>query len=411
MALESLLTLLALAVSAALAPAATAAPAAPAGPAPAAAEPALSRAKDYPPTECDRLAANPEDQDIIAPPVPRVEVDLPRAIAACEAAIAKHPDNARARYQLSRVLAYNGQHDRANVEMQRAADQGYRQAQFVLGLVIDRGRPGTRGDPCMVEQYWLASARLGRQAARVSYVRHALDGKFDTCPVNASREEMRRFLESAVQDASNYYEKLLIEDLATELRATTPRAAAPREAARAGVLVTRCDRLASHPEDPDAVALGVERRDIDLPKTIEACREDVERYPGNARVRYEYARVLAYDGQTKLATEEMRRSADAGHRQAQFVFGLFVDRNRADAPRDACLVEEYWLKSAKLGRQAARLSYVKHALDGKFESCSHRSTPADLRNLLDAATGEASGFYERLLIDDLADRLAARSRS
>ena len=152
---------------------------------------ATAGAKDYPATPCDQLAANPEDEDVIAPPVPRTRVDLPQAIAACEAEVALHPDNARARYQLSRVLAYAGQSERGTAEMKRAADEGYRQAQFVYGLLIDRHRPDAPANPCLVEDYWLRSARAGRQAARVSYVRHVLNGKFDACRIQAAPAELK----------------------------------------------------------------------------------------------------------------------------------------------------------------------------------------------------------------------------
>lgn len=183
------------------------------------AQAAAAAGRDYPVSECDRRAANPEDQDIIAPAVPRSEMDLPKAIAACEAETAKHPDNARAHYQLARSLFYDRQTRRAGAEMKRAADGGYRQAQFVYGLMIDRGRPDVPKDTCIVEQYWLKSARAGRQAARVSYVRHALRGRFDACGVQAAPAELQQFLDVALKDAGDYYERLLIEDLSGELAA------------------------------------------------------------------------------------------------------------------------------------------------------------------------------------------------
>jgi hypothetical protein len=178
---------------------------------------AVAASRDYPATDCDRLAANPEDQDIIAPAVPREKMDLPKAIAACEAETAKHPDNARAHYQLARSLAYDSQTRRAAEEMKYAADEGYRQAQFVYGLMIDRARQDMPKDPCIIEQYWLKSARAGRQAARVSYVRHVLRGKFDGCKVQATPAEMKQFLDAALKDSSDYYQRLLIEDLSGEL--------------------------------------------------------------------------------------------------------------------------------------------------------------------------------------------------
>lgn len=374
-------------------------------------------AREYPATLCDRLAANPEDQDVIAPPVPREKVDLPEAIAACEAELALHPDNARARYQLSRVLAYAGESERANAEMKRAADEGYRQAQFVYGLLIDRHRPGTPANPCVVEDYWLRSARAGRQAARIGYVRHVLNGKFDACRVQATPAEMESFLGAATADAS-YYDRLLVQDLSARLGARArPEAAPPQyakaapKAAATAVVVTDCDRLASHPEDPDIVAPGVPGSKVDVPKAIVACTAAVERDPANLRQRYQLARVLAYGGDSRRATEEMKRAADGGYRQAQFVYGLFVARGRPDAPTDICIAEHYWLEAARAGRQAARVIYAQSVLRGRFATCPVHAPATEIGQLLDAAAAEARDFYERLLIEELRDRWTERTSS
>ncbi|HKZ74649.1 MAG TPA: hypothetical protein VJ011_11325 [Steroidobacteraceae bacterium] len=168
-------------------------------------------------TECDVLASNPEDPDRRAPPVPREKMDLPKAIAACEAQVARTPDDLRARYQLARSLVYAGQSERGVAEMKQAADAGDRQAQFVYGLLVSRGRPGAPRDICVAEPYWLKSARAGRQAARVSYVHHVLRGRFDGCTVQASTAEMRELLAAARKTAENYYESVLIDDLEQEL--------------------------------------------------------------------------------------------------------------------------------------------------------------------------------------------------
>ncbi|NJO13026.1 MAG: hypothetical protein HC872_05685 [Gammaproteobacteria bacterium] len=61
--------------------------------------------------------------------------------------------------------------------------------------------------------------------------------------------------------------------------------------------------------------------------------------------RYQLARVLFYANQNERAVGEMRAAADSGYRQAQFVFGLFVSNAREHAPKDPCLVEQYWLKA------------------------------------------------------------------
>jgi hypothetical protein len=176
-------------------------------------------------TDCDRLASNPEDPDRVAPGVPRNEVRLEAAIAACEAEAVRQPSNTRQRYQLARVLFYAGKTERAVGEMRAAADAGNRQAQFVYGLLISNRRENAPTDMCLVEQYWLKSARAGRQAARVSYVRHALRGRFEGCSIQASRQEMAEFLALARADAHDYYERLLIEDLTEQLASYGARSA------------------------------------------------------------------------------------------------------------------------------------------------------------------------------------------
>lgn len=374
-------------------------------------------AREYPATLCDRLAANPEDQDVIAPPVPREKINLPKAIAACKAEIALHPDNVRARYQLSRVLAYDGQSERGNAEMKRAADEGYRQAQFVYGLLIDRHRPGAPANPCVVEDYWLRSARAGRQAARIGYVRHVLNGRFDACRVQATPAEMESFLGAAAADAG-YYDRLLVQDLSARLGARARPEAAPPQYAKAApkvaataVAVTDCDRLASHPEDPDIVAPGVPGSKVDVPKAIAACTAAVERDPANLRQRYQLARVLAYGGDSRRATEEMKRAADGGYRQAQFVYGLFVERGRPDAPADICIAGHYWLEAARAGRQAARVIYARSVFRGRFATCAAQASTTEIGQLLDTAAAEARDFYERLLIEELRDRWAERTSS
>lgn len=374
-------------------------------------------AREYPATLCDRLAANPEDQDVIAPPVPREKINLPKAIAACKAEIALHPDNVRARYQLSRVLAYDGQSERGNAEMKRAADEGYRQAQFVYGLLIDRHRPGAPANPCVVEDYWLLSARAGRQAARISYVRHVLNGKFDACRIQATPAEMQGFLDAAVADSGDYYDRLLLQDLSARLGARSrAKSAPPPQYAKAAptpvpAVVTECDRLASHPEDPDIVVPGVPGSKVDVPKAIAACTKAVERDPANLRQRYQLARVLAYGGDSRRAAEEMKHAADEGYRQAQFVYGLFVERERPDAPADVCVAEDYWLKAARAGRQAARVIYVQRLFRGRFDACRVQAGTEEVGRLLEAAAADAREFSERLLIEELRDRWAERQSS
>lgn len=183
--------------------------------------------------------------------------------------------------------------------------------------------------------------------------------------------------------------------------AATPGAPAAR--------VTDCDRQAAHPEDPGRVAPGVERGAIDLPRATAACERAVASDPADARARYQLARLRFYAGDSGRAVEEMKRAADAGYAQAQFVYGTFVARGRPGAPRDPCIAEEYWRRSADGGRQAARIQYLRYSLKGRFDGCESRRSADGLREMLRTATAEAGDFYERLVIEDLTEALAARS--
>jgi TPR repeat protein len=191
--------------------------------------------------------------------------------------------------------------------------------------------------------------------------------------------------------------------------AATPTSAAPPPAAAPAI--TECDRRAAHPEDQQRVAPGVERGQIDLPVAIAACEQAVSAAPADARQRYQLARLLFYAGQNARAVDEMRRAADGGYPQAQFVYGTFVVRGRPGAPTDVCVAERYWRGSADGGRQAARIQYLRHALKGRFDGCAGRLDDAQLKTLLDTASRDARDFYERLLVEDLTEALAARTAS
>lgn len=189
-------------------------------------------------------------------------------------------------------------------------------------------------------------------------------------------------------------------------------AAAPTPATTQGTAaVTECDRLAAYPDDPGRVGPGARTEEIDLPKARAACEADVAAQPDNPRLRYQLARILFYQGETRRAVDEMRRAADFGYAQAQFVYGTFISKRRPDAPTDICLTERYWLASAKGGRQAARVSYVRHFLKGKFEGCRIHASREEMQQLIDTAAANATDFYERLLIEDLSERLAPGGKS
>jgi len=104
-------------------------------------QPARAPAKPATVTECDRLAADPQDQDKVAPGVPKKKIDAPAAIKACRHAVAEQPDQPRLLYQLARALIYGDRFNTDDIEdsevvriLNHAAESGYPAAQLLVGL-------------------------------------------------------------------------------------------------------------------------------------------------------------------------------------------------------------------------------------------------------------------------------------
>ena len=171
--------------------------------------------------------------------------------------------------------------------------------------------------------------------------------------------------------------------------------------------ITACDRLSAHPLDPDRITAGVPTANVDQDAAIAACEQDLDDDPGNPRLTYQLARVYFYNGRTKDAVRTITVAADAGYRQAQFVLGALIANDRPDAPKDICEAERWGALSAQAGREAARVSYVRHATKGLFESCALNASTEDMDTFLAKAREGASNYYLRLLLADLSEDLAA----
>ena len=170
-------------------------------------------------SRCDALVSHPLDPDRVTEGVPSDDVDVEAGIAACRDAVAADPDNPRWNYQLARAYFYDGQVEESLPYLERSAAAGYRQAQFVLGYILDGGLRGAPDDICRTEDLWLRSARGGRLAALVSYPHHVVRGRFDGCTVQATDAELRAFLDEAKSRDLNYYQRVLVGDISEDLSA------------------------------------------------------------------------------------------------------------------------------------------------------------------------------------------------
>lgn len=191
--------------------------------------------------------------------------------------------------------------------------------------------------------------------------------------------------------------------------ASAPLSAAERQP---GTTVTSCDRLASHPEDPDRVAPGVATKDVNLRKAIAACTAAADQAtpasPDYARLQYQLGRAYFYDQQTKKALPPLERAAAAGSEQAQFVLGYVIDEGLQGIPANPCQVEDLWLRSARAGRLAAQVTYPHHVVRGRFAGCRTQATPEEMGAFLQSAASRPdNNYYQGLLISVLQGELAA----
>ena len=173
-------------------------------------------------TECDRLASHGQDPFRVAPGQSRADMDFPKVIAACEAAVAEDPDNPRLRYQLGRVYGYSGQGEKAVEHRQIAIAANYPQALFVNGYLHLLGLNKARKDICRAGELMRQSAIYGRLAGQVGFPRYATQGLFDDCAVQKDAAEMLQFLDAAAEQAEGYYQSMLVETLREDVKARWP---------------------------------------------------------------------------------------------------------------------------------------------------------------------------------------------
>jgi tetratricopeptide (TPR) repeat protein len=369
-------------------------------------------------TACDRAAAHPADPDRTAPGVERKAMDLAQAEAACRAAVAADPRDARARYQLGRVLFYQGKAAEAVPQLEAASTTGYRQAIFVLGYVYTTGQSLPRND-CRAAELWQRSIGLDHPWTGYYLVQHYLDGDFERCGLTLSDADLRRYVGLAastisVADSAGRVERLaarLQQKLAPAVAVTAALGAEkPFEPANYPQTPTECDRLASHPEDPHRVAPGRERPQIDLPAAIAACQAAVKADPTNPRLNYQLGRVLGYSGRGSEALGNRAAAVDANYPQALFVIGYITMLGVNQQPKDVCRGAELIRRSALAGRLAGQLGFPKYVLAGDFDACPVRKDVAEMRGFVAAARQLMKGeYYQTLLADSLEAALAARA--
>ena len=113
-------------------------------------------------TECDQLAANPNDPNRVGEGLAWDKLDAGQAVEACKQAVNNDPANPRYQYQYARALYKAGQHEEAVKWYRKAVEQGYVAAQAALASMYHKGRGVAQSDTEAVKWF--------RKAAEQGYV-------------------------------------------------------------------------------------------------------------------------------------------------------------------------------------------------------------------------------------------------
>ena len=118
-------------------------------------------------TDCDLVAADPDDQQRVGPGVDWGLVNVRRAVRTCGYALARDPGNARLAFQLARALDIGEAYPWARYFYTAAAQAGHAAAMTNLGYMAIEGRGGEVDYPAAAAWYRRAAA-LGNLRARTN---------------------------------------------------------------------------------------------------------------------------------------------------------------------------------------------------------------------------------------------------
>ena len=171
--------------------------------------------------------------------------------------------------------------------------------------------------------------------------------------------------------------------------------------------VTACDRLAGHPDDPEAVTAGVSRAEMDLEAAIAACLAAVEADPVHPRLNYQLARAYGYSGLHAEGQPYRDAALRAGYPQSLFVVGYIRLTGWDGREADPCYGGELIRRSAEAGRFAGLVGFPHYALTGAFEDCEAYPVidDAEMIRFLNRAAEETTDFYRSMLVTHLRARV------
>jgi hypothetical protein len=293
-------------------------------------------------TECDRLAANPEDpgrpDDVSG--LLGAKIDVTRAAAACAEAMRAQPNVPRFAYQAGRVAMVQKDFAHARELFERAAASNYAAAMTALGLIYLNGS-GVARDPAQAQQWLQKAAALNYPRALTLIGVMYFRGRGLTQDYAEARRWYDRGAAKGDAQAVNNIGWLIEHGLGTNADPADARRWYER-AAQAGnvggmINLARCYvQGIGGPRDPQG-AYRWHLRAVD------------EGSPGGmVALGLDYARGEVVPQDFVQARAWYEKAAELGGRRGMSLLGLLYENGRGGA-RDAIVARSWYQKSAELG--------------------------------------------------------------
>lgn len=303
-----------------------------------------AQGQDAPTTECDRLAADPDDGQRIAPGVPVWRLSG-EAKKACYEAVDAYPNVARLQHQLGRALQRWGESEEAREWFLKAAEQGYAPAQSALAFL-----------------YWTGAFRQDLETVLVWFQRAAEN---DHAPAQYHLGSMYRSGEGVEED----HEKAKVwHSRAAEQGHVLAQAELAVHHGDSEAALKACDGLAADPADDERTAPGVSWAALMSETTsslvIEACRTAVTNHPGIPRLQYQLGRSLQKTFAHEEAGRWLRKAAEQGYAAAQWFVGVRY-ANGTGVPQDFHQAAAWFRRAAEQGNATAQYDLATFFYKGK----------------------------------------------
>jgi ketosteroid isomerase-like protein len=170
-------------------------------------------------TECDRMTSSRYDRTRLAPPRARDAIDVPAAIAQCQADLLRFPNDPRLTFQLGRVYGYSGDAAKTLAAREASAAAGNHNTIFLLGY-LDWVAAKDDSARCQAAREMKLAADRGNYSGQLTYASFFFEGKFAACPDAASTTEVAAYVAGARPAVDGFFETRFADHLLAQTKAT-----------------------------------------------------------------------------------------------------------------------------------------------------------------------------------------------